>query len=250
MSHLSIMNWVDVEKKLARTDLGLIPVGAVEVYGPHMPQGTDGIVAEALCRKIAESVECLVAPLIPVGYSSMLQSFPGTLSVPASVVREYCKGIADSMFDFGIKRVLFINGHAGNVFPIDELCEELDRKDATRRLAQVDIWRYIQPFSADLLGSKKWKFGHAGEAMTAVMLHLHAEWVLMDRAVAADPAGEDDPLGLSRPYNYRDMAPSGVIGDARIATPKVGREIFEKTVEQIIRFIDSDEFAIKHIAKR
>ena len=59
MSHLSTMNWVDVEEKLARTDLGLIPVGAVEVYGPHMPQGTDGIVAEALCGKVAKSVEVL-----------------------------------------------------------------------------------------------------------------------------------------------------------------------------------------------
>ena len=60
MSQLSTMNWVDVERKLRVTDLGLVPVGAVEVYGPHMPQGTDGIVAQALCLGVADEIDCLV----------------------------------------------------------------------------------------------------------------------------------------------------------------------------------------------
>src|SRR5438477_7371149 len=158
MSQLSTMNWVDVEERLRVTDLGLVPVGAVEVYGPHMPQGTDGIVAQALCLAIADEIDCLVAPLIPVGYSAGLQTFPGTLSVSTGAVKEYCRGVAESLFDFGVNRVLFVNGHAGNVFPIDELCEDLGHNRSDRRLAQVDVWRYIQPFTSDLLGSERWKF--------------------------------------------------------------------------------------------
>jgi creatinine amidohydrolase len=70
------MNWVDFDALRAETDLALIPLGAVEVYGPHLPLGADGIATTALAARVAERVPAFVAPLIPVGYSAALDDFP------------------------------------------------------------------------------------------------------------------------------------------------------------------------------
>jgi creatinine amidohydrolase len=248
MSRLAQMNWVDVERKLSGNDLCLIPVGAVEVYGPHMPLGTDGIVAEALAQTVADRLDALVTPLIPVGYSADLLSFPGTLSVPTAAVKQYCAGVAESLFLAGARRILFVNGHLGNVGPIDEVCQDLSRPNGQRRLAQVDVWRFIQPLSDGLLRSTEWKFGHAGEAMTAVMLHLHPDWVLMQRAERAAPTRPADQLGLSRPFSYREFAPMGTLGDATLATAEAGKELFERMVTATVEFVTGREFAIGDVA--
>jgi creatinine amidohydrolase len=245
MTELLTASWVDVDEAMRRTDLALVPVGAVEVYGPHMPQGTDGIVAVDLCRSLAERVDAVVAPLIPVGYSASLASFPGTLSVAPGALAEYCRGVVASLLAFGARRVLFVNGHAGNVEPIDVLCRELSAPG--HRFAQVDIWRYIQPLTAEVLDSVDAKFGHAGEAMTSVMLHLHPELVRMERAGRhAAPAAV--PLGLSYPRSYRELAPEGLLGDASIASAAKGRRIVEAAVDALERFVRSAPFTLEPAA--
>lgn len=236
-------NWVDLEARAQRTDLALVPLGAVEVYGPHLPQGTDGIVALALCRQLGTRIDALIAPLIPVGYSAALDAFPTTLSVPPEALAAYTRGIVDSLLKLGVRRVLFINGHAGNVPLIDALSHDLARPG--RRFAQLDVWRFVQPLCADLLGSEEWKFGHAGETMTSVMLHLHPEYVRMDRATKGDPATPGRPLGLSGPRNYREYVPTGLLGDATLATAEKGREIVGRILDAVEEFVRSPEFAVE-----
>jgi len=94
--------WVDIESGVQRSTCALIPVGAVEVYGLHLPQGTDGIAAAAICEAVAARTGCLVAPLVPVGWSEGLASFPGTLSVRPDVLRAYCDGLVTSLFSWGV----------------------------------------------------------------------------------------------------------------------------------------------------
>jgi creatinine amidohydrolase len=229
--------WVDVEDRLRRTRRALIPVGAVEVYGPHLPQGTDGIVAAALCEEVGRRTGCLVAPLVPVGWSESLASFPGTLSVSPEVVKSYCAAVVASLYRWGVRSILLLNTHLGNVACLQDLCLEQDRPAEGRRLIQIDLWRYIQPFTADLLRSPSWKFGHAGECMTAVMLHLRPDLVRMDRAGRFLPAEAVVPPGVIVPRPYRDQAPHGFFGDATLATVEVGRQIVERCVEQLVAFL-------------
>ncbi|MFZ0215554.1 MAG: creatininase family protein, partial [Candidatus Dormiibacterota bacterium] len=239
---LAMANWADAEDQARRTDLAFVPLGAVEVYGRHMPQGTDGIVATALCRALATRVDALIAPLIPVGYSAVLQAFPTTLNVDPEALFAYSRGIVASLLRLGVRRVLFINGHAGNVPTIDGLCRELAAPD--RRFAQVDVWRFVQPLTADLLDSTEWKYGHAGEAGTSVMLHLHPELVKMERATKEAPVLPGQPLGLSAPRSYREVSPQGTVGDATLATAAKGQEIFRRTVDALEAFVRSPDFTV------
>jgi creatinine amidohydrolase len=175
------MNWIDYEAAQKETDLVLIPLGAVEVYGPHLPMGADGIATSALAKGVAEEVPAIVSPVIPIGYSESLQAFPGTLSVKPSSLVAYTRDVAESFIKWGCRRILFINGHAGNVPYLNELARDLENEHGVR-CAQIDWWRFIQPLVKDLVESDILPHGHASEFGTSVMLHLAPEHVKMDRA--------------------------------------------------------------------
>lgn len=241
-SEVQYMNWVDFAELQARTDLVLVPFGAVEVYGPHLPLGADGISTTALCRGIAEQVPALIAPLIPVGYSRGLQSFAGTLSVRPSSLIAYARDIAEDFIQTGCKRILWVNGHAGNVPYLNELSAELEAEYGVR-CAQIDWWRFIQPLVKDMETAEFLPHGHASEFGTSVMLHLVPEHVKMDRAVKAANQSPDAYPDFLRSRSYREMSPTGVLGDGTLGTAEKGAETMRRAINRAVEFVTSDQFA-------
>jgi creatinine amidohydrolase len=242
-THAHQMNWVDYEEEQKKTDLVLIPLGAVEVYGPHLPMGADGIATSALAKGVSEQVPAMVSPLIPIGYSEALQAFPGTLSVkPASLVA-YTRDVAESFIKWGCKRILFINGHAGNVPYLNELGRELEDEYGVR-CAQIDWWRFIQPLVEDLVESDILPHGHASEFGTSVMLHLAPEHVKMDRACRTEPGMKNEYPDFLRTASYKDLTETGVLGDATKGNAEKGAETMRRAVQRTVDFINSDDFKI------
>ncbi|TVR76237.1 MAG: creatininase family protein [Sphaerobacteraceae bacterium] len=242
-SNPQFMNWQDYDAAQKETDLVLIPLGAVEVYGPHLPMGADGIATTALANGVAEQLPALVAPLIPVGYSEALQSFPGTLSVKPASLMAYTRDVAESFIKWGCKRILFINGHAGNVPYINELSRELENEYGVR-CAQIDWWRYIQPLVEDLVESDILPHGHASEFGTSVMLHLVPEHVKMDRACRTEPQVKNEFPDFHRTAIYRDNSPTGVVGDGTTGNAEKGAETMRRAVQRTVDFIKSDDFKL------
>jgi len=235
-----LMAWPDFDEARRRTDLGIIPTGAVEAYGPHLPLGADALVAEAVARLVGEHTGGLVAPVIPVGESRALAEFPGTLTVPAPAFRAYLGAIARSLIGWGLRRLLFINTHAGNVPIINDLMAEL-AADAGVRCAQVDWWRFIQPLAADLVRDPAYPFGHAGEVGTSVLLYLYPDLVRAERLSAHNPPADPFPEVL-RPRSYRAQAPDALVGDARLGSREQGGEIVRRAVARIVAYVQSPEF--------
>ena len=128
MSELSKMTWLEIDALRKKTDLAVIPAGAVEVYGQHLPTGSDGIVALALAIALAERIPVAIAPLAPVGESKSLSAFPGTLWVSAESLKAYIGDIARSLIHWGFRRLLFINSHLGNVAPISPRARQLQEE--------------------------------------------------------------------------------------------------------------------------
>ncbi|RMF85323.1 MAG: creatininase family protein [Nitrospinota bacterium] len=240
MSRVAEMSWIAFEKQTQQTDLVLLPLGAVEVYGPHLPMGTDGFVAMALATRVAERIPALVAPLIPVGYSRSLQDFPGTLNVSPEALKAYVQGICESFLLWGCRRFLFLNGHLGNVAPIAQLCEELRRVHGAT-CAQVDIWRFIQPLTRDLMESDTLPFGHASEAGTSVMLYLHPELVDLPAATRTPPPPDPFP-DILQTGSYREKSGTGVLGDATRGTAEKGEAIISRSVDRLVAFVESEAF--------
>lgn len=234
------MSWTDVAAAARATDLCILPVGAVEAYGPHLPQGSDGLVADRLAREVAERVSCFVAPLVPVGFSDSLQEFPTTLSVPTAALRAYLAGLAESLLGLCVRRLLFINGHAGNVAVISDLVEKLKRRHPGCRFAQVDLWRFLIPHAAPLMESTLPQ-GHAAETNTSVLLVLAPHLVTMDRAVN-NPSPQDRFPEIIKYGSYRDRAPDAVLGDATRGSAEKGREVVRRAVARLVEFVQSPEF--------
>jgi creatinine amidohydrolase len=235
------MNWIDFDTLRGETDLALIPLGAVEVYGPHLPLGADGIATSALAKRVAERVPAFVAPLIPVGYSAALDEFPGTLSVRPSSLVAYTCDVAESFIGWGCRRILFLNGHAGNVPYVNELIRDLTAEHKVR-CAQIDWWRFIQPLVDDLVESDLLPHGHASEFGTSVMLHLVPDQVKSERAVRTPPATADAFPDFLRPGSYRALTATGVLGDGTLGSAEKGAETMRRAIDRIVAFLESDAF--------
>ncbi|MFW6074111.1 MAG: creatininase family protein [Chloroflexota bacterium] len=235
------MNWVDFDEARERTDLVLMPFGAVEVYGPHLPMGADGISTSALAERIAEQEPAVIAPLIPVGYSRALFDFPGTLTVRPSSLVAYTRDIAESFIHWGFKRFLFINGHAGNVPYLTELATQLqDEHDI--QVAQIDWWRFIQPLVADLVEADLLPHGHASEFGTSVLAHLAPGHVKLDRATRSEPLNRSAFPDFVRPRRYAEETDTGLVGDATFGSADKGAEVMRRAVARTLEFVRSSEF--------
>jgi creatinine amidohydrolase len=236
--NLAEMSWTRAEQALAKTDLALVPVGAVEVYGPHMPQGTDGFAAQEVAKRLAQRVEAVVTPLVPIGCSQALMSFPGTLSVSSASLKAYLTDVCDSLVAWGVKRILFINGHAGNVPPIGEMCREFIAQGI--KCAQVDWWRAVYKAAPDVPESGELAIGHAGEVCTSVLMALRGDLVHPGAMVKEAPkrglVGKY-PEVMQYDVAYREITASGVIGDPFTATQEKGEAMIEKFLDRVVDFL-------------
>ncbi len=241
MSELAHMTWLQIDALRKKTDLAIIPAGAVEVYGQHLPNGSDGIVALALARALAERVPAAIAPLVPVGESKSLNAFPGTLWVSAESLKAYIGDIARSLIHWGFRRLLFINSHLGNVAPISQLARQL-QEECKVICAQVDTWRFIQPLTEDLWESDL-PHGHASEAGTSMLLHVAPELVQMEKAVHTPGTPKAYPeFIVYRPFT--ETTDTGDLGDGTAGTAEKGEKAFKRAVERMVAFVKSEKFQL------
>ena len=145
--------WREIEQLARSGTVVVIPSGAVEVYGPHLPLASDSIVADAVAHAVAQRLGALCAPLIAVGNSRDLMSFPGTLTVEPTAFLAYLDGVCRSLLHWGFTDLLFLNTHAGNVGLIDQLGTSLVEQAGARCLT-IDWWRYCGRLGADLIGRR------------------------------------------------------------------------------------------------
>jgi creatinine amidohydrolase len=239
MLTLQEMSWLQAEKALAKTTFAIVPVGAVEVYGPHLPMGSDGLVALEASRRLADRIGAVVTPLVPIGCSQSLMSFPGTLTVEPESLKAYLRDVCNSLVFHGIKRILFMNGHAGNVPLIGELSREFIARGIP--CAQVDWWRAIGRLAVGIAGTGDVAVGHAGENCTSVVMAVRPD--LVDMSLATK---EQAKTGLPGKYpeimqydrSYREITKSGMTGDATTATREKGEAMLNRFVEKAEAFLN------------
>ncbi len=239
------LSWPEFDRLRKETDTVIVPLGAVEIYGPHLPMGTDGIVALELATRVAERAGALVAPLISLGESSMLLDCPGTHTIRKSTLEALVDDLCANLIRYGFKNFLFIDGHAGNVETVSYLARRYQREHGVR-CAQVDWWRFAAAHSEGILElSGPMAHGHASECGTSVMLYLRPDLVDMSKAARVEPpapAPEKNYGDFIRYLPFKDRTPNGIVGDATIASAEKGRALVERCVQRMVSFVES-EFA-------
>lgn len=236
MLNLQESTWTDVRDELKKTDLAIIPVGAVEVYGPHMPQGTDGIVAFHFATELAKRVNALVVPLIPVGICPESLDFPGTLSVQPESMKLFMRDIAFSLVKHGVKRIIFLTGHRTNVPPMEDLLVEL--RAAGIKACVIFSWQVMYSL-ADDLATGKFAKGHAGEFGVSVMLAIREDLVHKDRFQVSLPAAElgSGISGITTYQPFSEISETGTVGDPGKGRKETGQEMLRRGLERVEKFI-------------
>lgn len=228
--------WVDYDALRRETDLVIIPTGAVEVYGAHLPVGTDTIVVTHIARRVGEELRAPVLPTLPVGYSRSLGDFPGTLNISTATFSAYARETAESVIKWGAKRILFVNSHRGNVGPIGEVALELQEKHGVR-CAQVFWWDYIAGLVKDIVETGAHANGHAAEIGTSCMLYLEPNLVVRDRITDDTPKSGVPFADITQYKGMRARSATGLVGDARAGSGEKGEEMVRRGVDRIVRFV-------------
>jgi creatinine amidohydrolase len=203
--------------------LVLVPVGSTEQHGPHLPLSTDSVIARAVAERVAPRLPgaVLVAPTISYGNSGEHAGFPGTLSIGHEALKLVLIESVRSL-TLWAARVVFVNGHGGNVRTLGEAVSQL-------RAEGHDVaWTGCAFPDGD---------AHAGRTETSVMLHLAPQDV--DTAAAAP--GNTRSIAALMPAlvagGVRSVASNGVLGDPTGASAKEGRDLIDAVVDVTLRRI-------------
>lgn len=241
---IKLMSSSEFDERRKTCDTVIIPVGATEVYGPHLPMGSDIIVAQAVAERVAEQVNAMIGPSLEVGESYSLSKYPGTLYLRPETWKAVVEDFITSLMKWGFRKFLFVNGHAGNVPILGQLSRPLERELGIR-VTQVDWWRFTQSRALGVCDTEGWMcHGHASECGTSVMLYLHPEYVDMSKAEKVTPKeGADyEKYGDFITYTvFNETTESGTLGDATIATAEKGKAIVDSCVARIVEYMQ-DEF--------
>lgn len=215
----------------------IIPTGATEQHGPHLPLGVDAMLSRAIAAEVARQVGALVAPEFSYGYKSQPRSGGGnhrlgTTSLGAAALTGMIDDVVSSFIDQGACNVIVLNGHFENYQflyeGLDNAVARAGRQGSGSRGVLMSYWDFVdehtlaQVFPDGFLG---WDIEHGGVLETSLMLLLHPELVDMDRVV-------DHPPAVLTPYDIFPEDPgrtpaSGCLSSAKGATAERGRLLLE-----------------------
>ena len=219
----------------------VVPTGAVEQHGPHLPLDTDAFlcaeVAEAAAARATERGPVLVTPTACLGSSEHHMSFPGTITLRPQTFRDTVADISGSLTRHGFRRQVFVNGHGGNSALLAAQVQQLGFEAPLHVLA-VDYWTLARPVIAEVRESPPGGMAHACEFETSLMLYLRPDSVRRDRIrreivkprYAAERFDLFEGGGLAAHWKTSELSVSGVMGAPDLATAEKGRRLFEACV--------------------
>lgn len=214
--------------RLAKEDpIVLLPMGATEAHGSHLPLGTDSFQPEALCGRLAEDLEALVMPTVYYGQHSSTRNMPGTIGLRYDTVRAVVSDILDSLHRHGIRKVVIVSGHAGGLHmaAIKDAAEETARRTDMRLMVLTD---YDIAYKFPLDANPEYPDGHGGLIETSRILALRPELVKARR-----PKGRFMDKGFMIVADPETCMPQGMAGDPGKATAELGRRIDDFIFERL-----------------
>ncbi|MFB4331974.1 creatininase family protein [Paenibacillus sp. CR_12] len=223
-------NSVEVEEKIRKLGAAILPIGAVEAHGPHLPLGTDNLLASRLADKLAERTDSFVLPTLPYGQVWSLRNFPGSINVSNEALIRLLADIGESIYHQGFRLFIMVNGHLGNAVALKEAARIL-----YERVPELKVFYFFYPGTKEITAEVReasaahGSYMHADEIETSYMLYLAGEYVDMSKAIDGAP---HIPIEADfTPTPWEEMTATAVLGDATLATREKGERIIERSLE-------------------
>ncbi len=225
------LSWTETKNSLEDRWL-IIPIGAIEQHGPHLPLAVDALLAEHISWDVAEQIDAVVAPTLTYGGRSLPNSgggpsYPGTIHLQGNTLIDMYYQIITRFVHLGAEKILLLNAHWENEpFMIEavEICREYGVLEQAQVLA-LSWWSVIDATEMERIFGEfhGWHVEHAGQAETALMLHYAPELVCMDKAVDYH---EVIPAGIYQHPTPRSwVGNQGVLSPTQHVVPEMGNQL-------------------------
>lgn len=231
------LTWPEVQGAVARQPWALLPLGAVEEHGPHLPLGTDVMAAEALSERLAEAADLIELPVLPYGQVWSLEHFDGSLSVSDATLVSIITELAHGLRRVGVRGLVLFSAHLGNAAAMKAATRALEEGGGLPAVALT--YPGLAAVAAEVAESPRShpSIMHADELETSIMLALRGDVVRMDRAVSEYPEYPDH-FDVA-PIRWDTISRSGVFGDATAATAKKGEAIVDHVLATAVDLISA-----------
>ncbi|MBV9563374.1 MAG: creatininase family protein [Bradyrhizobium sp.] len=258
-------NWSDIRwPEIAAAEparwIAVLPLAATEQHGPHLPLGTDVMIAEAYLARVRELVAPTLPvtflPVQPVGISTEHVDYPGTLTLPSDVALKSWLALGESVARAGVRKLVMITSHGGNSAAMTLAAQEL-RARCGLLVVTTSWFRFGIPDG--LFSDVELRHGiHGGAVETSIMLARYGAHVRSDEIADFHPASVEMEahrrwLSTQRPapfaWQTQDLHPSGGIGDATEASADKGEQLLDHGARRFIELLeDIDEFDVSVLA--
>jgi creatinine amidohydrolase len=247
MSRSTYAPYLRRDELMEQVDAGavaVVPTGSLEQHGPHLPVGTDSLLAEAVVREgvdlaTAAGTPAVAFPAIWTGFSPHHVPLGATVSLSKETLVALLDDVCSSLLGMGFDRVLLVNGHGGNRPAVSLVAGDVGTRQDEADVAEINYNALVRERFEELRSGEAGSAYHAGEFETSLMLHLHGEHVDVEAARDdhEDPPTEfsprgmfaGGPLGMRRTYDF--LTEDGVRGEPTLGTAEVGAALFEAATE-------------------
>ncbi len=242
---LPYLSWTDINALPDRENTVIVlPCGAIEQHGPHLPCSVDTVISSGVIGKALERLPSRVRafgmPPISYGKSEEHLHFPGTITLTGTTLLSTVIEIGESVYRSGFRKLVLANGHGGQPQVLEMAARELRLRHGDYVIVPFGVSRLPNASGKQISEQEKKLAMHAGHSETALMLALAPDTVHMERAEANFPP--PFPIKLLSPdgrpacaWTARDFGPSGVIGDPTSATREQGEEILSTLADSWVQ---------------
>jgi creatinine amidohydrolase len=248
---LAELTWEEAGEAARANRRVIVPAGATEAHGQHLPLDVDTHQAATVAARLAERVGALVAPALPYGYSTTWMGFPGTMTLSSETFQQVLVELCSSLVSHGFYRVLILNGHRPNGTACDCAARRVVDRHAHQLPVEITAASYWEPAAAELHALRRSEvggMGHACELETSVQMATRPHLVRMERLEGVTPPLVKwdlvAPVEPSRTYLSWPTAADGhpgIFGDPLSASPDSGERFLEVIVDGLARMLDSIE---------
>lgn len=257
--HWNDLHWPDLADGAPPRLIAVLPLAATEQHGPHLPLGTDVMIAEAYLARVRDLLPkdlfVTFLPVQPVGISTEHINFPGTMSLPTELALQTWLAIGEGLARIGIRKMVIVTSHGGNSAAMSLVAQDLRARFGM--MVVTTSWnRFGTPDG--IFPDDELRHGiHGGAIETSIMLAANPDKVRSERIADFVPASvrineEYHWLSTTRPaamaWQAEDLHPSGVAGNATLASAEKGEQLIAHGAAAFCELLEEvDDFDIERI---
>jgi len=249
------LTWPEINEAVAQEKVVVLPVGAIEQHGHHLPLDVDAKLATSVCLAAGARApqSMLVLPPVSYGYCQHVMDFPGTINVSPTTLVSLLTDIGISVAYHGFTRIVLINGHGSNHPLVEQAGRQVNLRTGAVCLT-MSWWQLIAEYwNEEVRESGPGGSAHACELETSMYLHIDGDRVRKDRVRGALATYLTEVEGGSE-WQQADLtlasgpativewtstsSETGSFGAPELATAEKGRLVFERSVERLVELVE------------